>query len=75
VNGVPRAHSGAIFIETGGQPVLLKEDVELMVRWVDRFWALLEERHNLGSEANRDKAREMVLRARSHYEQKLARAL
>ncbi len=72
VNGVPRAHSGAIFIETGSQPVLLKEDVELMVRWVDRFWALLEERHNLGSEANRQKAREMVLRARKHYEEKLA---
>ena len=74
LNGVPRAHSGAIFIESGGQPVLVKEDLEVMIQWVDRLWALLEERHNLGFEANRQKAGEMIVRARKHYEEKLSKA-
>src|SRR6202043_1889607 len=47
-SGIVRAHSGAIYVDAGGQPTLLKEDIELMIRWVDRLWALLEEGNNFG---------------------------
>ena len=55
-SGVAKAHSGAIYVNVGGQPTLLKEDIELMIRWIDRFWALLEERQNFGPGNNREVA-------------------
>ena len=72
--GVPRAHSGAIYVDIGGEPTILKDDIELMIRWVDRLWALLEERNNFGPGANRENARQMIAQARQHYIAKLARA-
>jgi hypothetical protein len=72
--GVPRAHSGAIYVDIGGQPTVLKDDIETMIRWVDRLWALLEERNNFGSGANRETARQMIAQARQHYKTKLAQA-
>jgi len=71
--GVARAHSGAIYVDIGGQPTVLKEDIELMIRWVDRLWALLEERNNFGPGTNRETARQMIAQARQHYMAKLAR--
>ena len=58
--GIPRAQSGAIYVHVGGQPTLIKEDVELMIRWVDRLWLYLEERNNLGPGDNRARARKIV---------------
>jgi hypothetical protein len=75
VAGVPRAHSGPVYIHLGGQPVLIREDVELMVRWVDRLWQLLVERDNFGPDPNRQLASEMVRAARTHYQGKLSRAI
>ena len=72
--GVPRAHSGAIYVDIGGQPTILKDDIELMIRWVDRLWALLEERNNFGPAPNRETARQMIEQARQHYIAKFARA-
>jgi dipeptidyl aminopeptidase/acylaminoacyl peptidase len=72
--GIPRAHSGAVYIHVGGQPVILKEDVELMLDWVDRLWLLLEERNNFGPGSNRERARQMIGQARQHYLKKLAAA-
>ncbi len=72
--GIPRAHSGPIHIQVGGRPTLIKEDVELMIRWVDRLWAYLEERNNFGPGANREQARKMFDQAREHYRAKLAQA-
>jgi hypothetical protein len=72
--GVVRAHSGAIYIDVDGQPTLLKEDIELMIRWVDRLWDLLEERNNFGSGGNRQTARQVITRAREHYQAKLVKA-
>jgi hypothetical protein len=72
--GMPRAHSGAIYVDVGGSPTLLKEDLELMIFWVDRLWALLEERDNFGPGDNRARARKMIDQARQHYQAKLARA-
>jgi hypothetical protein len=72
--GVPRAHSGAIYVDIGGEPTILKNDIETMIRWVDRLWALLEERKNFGPGANRENARQMIAQARQHYKAKLARA-
>ncbi len=71
---IPRAHSGAVRVNVGGQPTLVREDVELMIRWIDRLWALLEERNNFGPGENRAKARAMILQAREHYQAKLAKA-
>jgi hypothetical protein len=71
---LPRAHSGAIYVSVGGQPILLKDDVELMLRWIDRLAALLEERNNYGPGDNRARARAMITQAREHYQAKLARA-
>jgi hypothetical protein len=72
-NGVPRAHSGAIYVNAGGEPVLIREDVELMIRWCDRLWALLEARNNFGPGDNRERARKMIGQARQHYVEKLTR--
>jgi Tol biopolymer transport system component len=73
-SGVAKAHSGAIYIDVGGRPTLVKEDIELMIGWVDRLWLLLEERRNLGPGNNREVARQMFAQAREHYRAKLARA-
>jgi hypothetical protein len=72
--GIPRAHSSPIYVHVGGKPTLVKQDVELMIRWVDRLWALLEERDNLGPGDNRERARKMITQARKHFEEKLAKA-
>jgi hypothetical protein len=72
--GVARAHSGAIYVDIGGQPTILKDDVEMMIRWVDRLWALLEERNNFGPGANREHAHQMITQARQHFTAKLTRA-
>ena len=72
--GTPRAHSGPIYVSVGADRTLIKEDVELMIRWVDRLWAYLEERNNFGSAENRNKALQMFEQARAHYREKLARA-
>jgi len=45
-----------------------------MIRWVDRLWALLEERNNFGPAPNRETARQMIEQARQHYIAKFARA-
>lgn len=75
VRDVPRAHSGPVYVHVGGQPVLIREDVQLMLRWVDRLWQLLVERNNFGPEPNRTRANEMLSLARAHYQGKLSRAL
>jgi TolB protein len=72
--GVPRAHSNAIFVRSGDRPVLLREDLELMIRWMDRLWLYLEERSNFGSNDNRARARKMFDQAAAHYRQKLTLA-
>ena len=68
------AHSGPVYIQLDGKPVLVKQDIELMLRWVDRFGALLEERNNYGPGDNRQRARAMIAQARAHFEGKLANA-
>ncbi len=71
---IPRAHSGAIYVNVDGKPTLIKEDLETLIRWIDRLWAYLEERDNLGSGDNRARAKEMLDQARRHYRDKLAAA-
>ncbi len=66
------AHSGAIYVSIDGKPTLVKSDLELMIRWIDRLWALLEERNNFGPRDNRERARKMIEQARRHFEAKLA---
>lgn len=66
-----RAHSGAVYVHLNGKPVLVREDVELMIRWLGRLWGYLEERNNFGGEANRVAARKMFDEAVAHYQQKL----
>jgi Tol biopolymer transport system component len=68
----PMAHSGVVYVNTGGRPTLVKTDIELMLRWIDRLWALLDERDNFGGERNREQARRMIEQARRHFEKKLA---
>jgi hypothetical protein len=75
VTGVrSRAHSGPVYIRVGSEPTLLKEDIELMLRWIDRLWAYLDERDNFGPDPNRSRARGVFDQARAHYRQKLMRA-
>jgi Tol biopolymer transport system component len=71
---VPRAHTSPIYVLVGGAPVLVKQDVELMIRWVDRLQELLEERNNYGPGDNRDRAHRMLAQAREHYQKKAAAA-
>jgi hypothetical protein len=66
-----RAHSAPVYIHTGGRPVVVREDVELMIRWLDRLWASLEERNNFGPGNNRANARAMFDRGLAHYRSKL----
>jgi TolB protein len=70
-NDLPRAHSAPIYVNLNGKPVLIKDDVELMIRWLGRFWANLEERNNFGPAPNRANARKMFDQAIAHYEAKL----
>jgi Tol biopolymer transport system component len=70
---VPRAHSAPVWVEFG-KPVLVKEDVELMITWLHRVWAYLEERDNFGGTENRSKARAMFDQGIAHYRGKLAQA-
>lgn len=72
--GSPMAHSAAIYVDVDGSPTLIREDLELMNQWIDRLWALLEERNNFGPGSNREQARSMIERARRHYQEKLAQA-
>lgn len=69
---VPRAHSAPVYIHIGGQRVLVRDDVELMLRWTDRLWKSLEERNNFGSLANKASARAMFDKGLAHYRAKLA---
>jgi len=70
-NETVRAHSGTIHVLRGGKPVLVREDVELMIRWLGRLWGYLEERDNFGSAANKAKAQAMFDRGVAHYRAKL----
>ena len=74
VTGIPRAHSGAIYVLVDGKPVLSRADLALMLRWIDRLWAYMEERNNFGPDPNRTRARDMFDQARKHYQQKLTQA-
>ncbi|MDE0110340.1 MAG: CehA/McbA family metallohydrolase [Bryobacterales bacterium] len=65
------AHSSAVYVTAGSKPVLVREDLDMAVRWIDRFWAYLVERNNFGSQENREAARNMVEQARRHYLDKL----
>ena len=66
------AHSSAVWVTAGTEQVLVREDLELAIRWVDRLWAYLVERDNFGSAENQDAAREMIGRARQHFQDKLS---
>ncbi len=72
VGFVPRAHSGSIWVRVGDRPVLVRDDVEMMLRWLERFWNNLEERNNFGPGDNRARARRMLDQALAHYRAKLA---
>ncbi|MEZ5354816.1 MAG: CehA/McbA family metallohydrolase [Bryobacteraceae bacterium] len=69
-----RAHSAPVWIEVARQPVLVREDLELMIRWLDRLWMNLESRDNFGPGDNRAKARAMWERGVAHYRAKLGQA-
>jgi TolB protein len=69
--GIPHAHSAPVYIEFGGAPTLVKEDVELMIAWLERLWAYLEERNNFGPGDNRARARAMFDQGLAHYRGKL----
>jgi len=69
--GPPRAHSGAIYFEAGGKPAIVREDVELMIRSLNRLWVDLEERNNIGSPANKKIARALFDQGLAHYRGKL----
>lgn len=66
-----RGHSGAIYVTVGGKPVLVRRDLQTMIRWIDHLRLLLEEQNRLGPGDHRQRARQMILQARSHYEAKL----
>ena len=65
------AHSSPVYVTAGSKPALVREDLEIALRWVDRLWGYLVERDNFGSRANREAARDMIDRARKHYKGKL----
>lgn len=66
-----RAHSSAVYVIAGSKPPLVREDLVIALRWVDRLWAYLVERDNFGSRENREAAGEMIEDARRHYREKL----
>ena len=65
------AHSSAVYVLAGAEPVLVREDLEIAIRWIDRLWAYLVERDNFGSPVFREAAKEMIDQARMHYAEKL----
>jgi TolB protein len=69
-----RAHSGPIYIRSNRKATLVREDLELMLRWIDRLWSYLDERNNFGPDPNRQRARAMFDQARQHYAAKLVQA-
>jgi hypothetical protein len=71
-DGVPRAHSGPVYLVVDGRPALVEQDLETAIRWVDRLWAYLVERDNFGPGENRARAKAMIDQARRHYVDKLA---
>lgn len=71
---ISEAHSGAIYVEAGRRPVLVRGDVELMLRWIDRLWAYLLERNNFGTASNRRQIETAFETARAHYRGLLASA-
>lgn len=66
------AHSAPVYFHVGGKPVLVREDAELMIRWLNALWAYLEERNNYGSAANRAKARAMFDQGIAYYRRLLS---
>lgn len=66
-NEIPRAHSAPVYIHLGGKPVIVREDMDLMVRWIQRLWASLEERNNYGAPGNRQRVRAMFDQALAYY--------
>jgi hypothetical protein len=66
-----RAHTTPVWVLVGGTPVLEKEDLEYALRWIDRLWALMEERDNFGPGTNRERARFTFDQARAYYRMKL----
>ncbi|MEZ5403391.1 MAG: CehA/McbA family metallohydrolase [Bryobacteraceae bacterium] len=69
-----RAHSAPVWVEADRRPVLIRDDVELMIRWLERFWAYLEERDNFGPGDNRRRARAMWEQGIAHFRAKLEQA-
>ena len=65
------AHSSPVYVMAGSEPVLVREDLEIAVRWIDRLWGYLVERDNFGTQENREAAWGMIERARNHYLDKL----
>ncbi|MBI1898631.1 MAG: CehA/McbA family metallohydrolase [Acidobacteria bacterium] len=70
----PRAHTGAVYVHVGGKPVLVREDAELMIRWLEALWSYLEERNNFGPAPNRTRARALFDQGLAHYRGLLAKA-
>lgn len=68
----PRAHTGAVYVHLDGRPVLVREDAELMVRWLGALWAYLEERDNFGPAPNRERARAVFDQGTAYYNKLLA---
>ena len=66
-----RAHSSPVYVSAGGKSALVREDLMVALRWVDRLWAYLVERDNFGSRENREAVAEMIEDARRHYREKL----
>jgi hypothetical protein len=65
--GPATAHSAPVYFDVGGEPIRVRDDLELMVRWLNRLWAYLEERDNFGSATNRAHARKMFDDALRYY--------
>ncbi|MCI0621245.1 MAG: CehA/McbA family metallohydrolase [Acidobacteria bacterium] len=74
VSNIPVAHSGALYVKVDGKPTLIKEDIEMLLQWISRLWAYLEDRNNFGPGDNRKRAKELIDKANDHYRQKLAQA-
>ncbi len=72
---LPIAHTAPVYVHIGGEPVLLRQDVALMIRWIHALWAYLEERNNFGPGENKAKARAMIDQALAHYQAKLKGAI
>ena len=71
VIGQPQAHSAAVYVEFGGKPTIVRQDVELMIAMLDRLWAYLEERNNYGPSGNRARAKTLFEQGLAHYRAKL----